>query len=200
MLVEGFPHARDNLFHGLLPTLLGALEHHLVVNLQDESVAQLLELLRLFQLEHGERHDVGGAALDGRVDRRPLEVRAHVHLAGGDAYEGPPPPHEGARVSRLSRVRFGLLLPREHLGPVGVPRLEHGLRLGDGDAPVLGEAVRRLAVGDGEVERLGLAPLRAEDVLEQRRGRRALGVVPLEQTVAAINSLAHVLEHAHRRA
>ena len=53
-----------------------------------------------------------------------------------------------------------ILLPLLDLGPVVVPRLEHFLGLLGGDAPVLGEPEGRLAVGDGEVEGLGLWSLR----------------------------------------
>mmetsp|Transcript_48772 Transcript_48772/g.135321 ORF Transcript_48772/g.135321 Transcript_48772/m.135321 type:complete len:353 (-) Transcript_48772:899-1957(-) len=197
--VKGLLHARDRLRLGLCGVLRGPLEDHLVVDLQQHAVAQLLEPFRASQLEHRQRHDVGGAALDRRVDGRALQVATHRRRAV-DAIELTVAAHQRARPAVRVRVGDRLLLPLPHLGPVRVPRLEHRLGLGDGDAPILREAVRRLAVGNREVERLGAPPLRAEEVLEQRRRRLALGVVPLKQAVAALDRRAHVVKHPHRGA
>ena len=49
--------------------------------------------------------------------------------------------------------------------------------------------MRRLAVGDREVERLGSASLRAEKIFEEGRRRITLRVVPIEQAIAIVHRL-----------
>eukprot|EP00322_Chrysochromulina_rotalis_P014650 CAMPEP_0115865680 /NCGR_PEP_ID=MMETSP0287-20121206/19848_1 /TAXON_ID=412157 /ORGANISM="Chrysochromulina rotalis, Strain UIO044" /LENGTH=417 /DNA_ID=CAMNT_0003320203 /DNA_START=300 /DNA_END=1549 /DNA_ORIENTATION=- len=197
--VERVLHARDDLGLGRERVLLGALEDHLVVDLEEQRVAELPEHLGALHLEHRERHDVCRATLDRSVDRGALEVRDGRARAALDAFQQAVASHQRTRPAGAMRRPDGLLLPLQDLRPVRVPRLEHRLGLAHGDAPVLRETVDRLAVGDRKVERLGTAALGAEDVLEERRGRLALGVVPLQKHLAPLHGVSHVIEHAHRR-
>ena len=129
-------HAAHDLLLGRERVLLRPLENDLIVDLEEEPVAELGENLGALDLEHREGHDVGGAALDGRVDRGALVVRHDGARAGLDALELPVPPHESSSPASLVGASDGLLLPFAYLWTVCVPRVEHRPGLAHCDAPV----------------------------------------------------------------
>ena len=52
-------------------------KHQFVVNLKDHGALEAFALKAVVDADHGELHDVGGGALDGRVDRVPLGMAAY---------------------------------------------------------------------------------------------------------------------------
>lgn len=90
----------------------------------------------------------------------PLSPRTHTyaHLHLHPPRPSSPLPHAPCPAAHL------------HLWPIRIPRPQHLVCLVNRHPPVLGQTVRRFAVGDGEIERLCAATLRAENVFEKRRG------------------------------
>mmetsp|Transcript_63479 Transcript_63479/g.127475 ORF Transcript_63479/g.127475 Transcript_63479/m.127475 type:complete len:311 (+) Transcript_63479:340-1272(+) len=180
--------------------LLGAFKDHFVVDLKQQPVPEALEHRAVVDLHHGEHDNIRRSTLDRRVDGGALSVAPEPRPRRSDVVELAVPPTQSPREAGAARLLDHVLLPRLHFGAVGVPRLEQPFRLLHRHAPVFAQAVRGLAVRDGEVQRLGFAPLRAVHVLDEGRGRGAFGVVPLEQHFAVLHRFPHVLEHAHRGA
>mmetsp|Transcript_39722 Transcript_39722/g.119390 ORF Transcript_39722/g.119390 Transcript_39722/m.119390 type:complete len:490 (-) Transcript_39722:1952-3421(-) len=193
-------HALQDLLERLLGRLLRTLEYDLIVNLHEQYPPQPLENLGSVDLDHGHHDDVGRSPLDGGVDARPLGVPHELPILPHGVGELTVSSHEGAGVPLPPCERLGLRLPLQHLRTGAVPRVEHILGLLPADAPILAEAVGSLPVRDGEVERLGLASLGGEFVLEHGLVGFALAVIPLQQALAVVHLLSDVIEHPQGRA
>mmetsp|Transcript_1342 Transcript_1342/g.3933 ORF Transcript_1342/g.3933 Transcript_1342/m.3933 type:complete len:218 (-) Transcript_1342:345-998(-) len=177
LVAEGVRHYVHQPPLRLVGALERALHDDLVVHLQQHGVAQLAQALVARDLHHGERDNVSRRALDGRVYGGALRVAARLRVLGVDVGQGAAAAQQRAHRAVAPRLLAHALLPVAHLGARVVPRLDRLLRLADRHIPILGQPVRRLAVRDGEVERLGLAPLCAVFVLYQRSIWRRRGVL-----------------------
>mmetsp|Transcript_29160 Transcript_29160/g.72049 ORF Transcript_29160/g.72049 Transcript_29160/m.72049 type:complete len:718 (-) Transcript_29160:848-3001(-) len=185
----------------LLLVLLRPLQDHLVVDLHQQVVPQLLQPRAPGDLQHGQHGDVRRAALDGRVDGGPQRMLPPLLVARGRVRQIAVAPQQRAHLALLRRVLVLHLLPGAHLRAVAVPQVHRLLRLLGGHSEVLGQAVGGLAVRDGEVEHLGFAALVGEHVLDQRGslrplGEGALGPV-LEQALPGVHRLSDVRVHPH---
>mmetsp|Transcript_4299 Transcript_4299/g.17283 ORF Transcript_4299/g.17283 Transcript_4299/m.17283 type:complete len:225 (-) Transcript_4299:629-1303(-) len=180
----------------LVRRLDGTLDDDLVVYLQQHCVPQFAQPRVTGHLHHGQRDDVRRRALDGRVDSRALRATTRARVFGGDVRQRTSPAQQRAHRTVAPRLLPHTLLPVAHLRSRVVPRLDSIFRLLHGHIPVLGQPMRCLAVRDGEVQRLGLAPLSAVLVLNQRR----VWVAPcllLEQARAVRDIILYERIHVH---
>ena len=163
------------------------------MHLQEKARLGNLALQRRVEIDHRLLDEIGRRALERRVHRHPLRVRAHVVVAVVEAGNGP-----HAAEDRLGAAGRARLLedrvearadPREPVEVGGDERL----RLGARHAELRGQRERPHAVEHAEVDRLGAAPLARGDGLrrdrEDLRRRRAVDVLPaperLEQRLVA---------------
>ena len=108
--------------------------------------------------DHGALDDVGGGALDRRIDRGPLAEPAARRVLLADRRHVDLAAEQRGDEARLA----GLLAHAVHVVPDTGIALEVGVDIGLGLGPLDAEVVRqaegRDAVDDAEVDRLGLAP------------------------------------------
>mmetsp|Transcript_36828 Transcript_36828/g.88050 ORF Transcript_36828/g.88050 Transcript_36828/m.88050 type:complete len:209 (+) Transcript_36828:396-1022(+) len=109
--------------------------------------------------------------------------------------EVPVPPHERAGGAFFLGGVLRCLLPLLNLWTTVVPSLEQSLGLFLAHAPVLAKAVGGFAVSYREVEGLGVPPLGGVLVLDHRLRWLAVGVVPFEDHLAALDRILDVFEH-----
>ena len=162
-------------------------ENELVVDLEEKADAGELRGERGVEGEHRLLDEVRGRALERRVHRHALGVRADVVVAVVEARNRADAPED--RLGAARRARF--LEDRVEAGPDPREAVEVGrdelLRLRARDAELRREGERTHAVEDAEVDRLGAPPLIRRHGTgfdaENLRRCRAVDVLPAPKDV-----------------
>ena len=149
---------------------------------------------------HGAADDVGGGALDRRVDRGAFEEAAHRRVLGVDLGIVHAPAEHGLDVA----VIVGEFLGRFHVVADAGEALEVGLdvlaRLLARNAELVGQPERRDAVDDAEVDRLGAPARLGRHVLDRHaehfRRRHGVNVEAVGERLLELRNVGDVGEHA----
>ncbi len=181
--------------------MLRHLEHQLVVNLQQH--ARRFEpgtLQRRAHPDHGAAQDVGGAALDRRVDRCALKVAAHTGIPRVDLRIMNPAAEDRLHEPHVMRA----LLGRVHVVADAGEALEIGLDVGAGllarDAELIGEPERGDPVDDAEVDGFGAPAHLGRHALDRHaehfRRRHGMNVEPVREGTFELRNIGNVRKNA----
>ena len=162
----------------LLDLVLRHLEHQFVVHLQQHLRVELLLRERGVHADHGAADDVGGGALQPRVDRGALVEGADRGVGVRDVGVVALAAEQREHVAVLLGERLGLVHVVADAGEALEIFLDVGAGLLARDAELVGEPERRDAVDDAEVDRLGAAAHLARHALHRHAEhlRRGHGV------------------------
>src|SRR5688500_9242103 len=162
--LDGLLHLRADQLLRFGDLLLRRFEDQLVVDLEEQARSQVSIGERLRHARHGGPGDVGGGALDRRVDRDALAGlrvdRAPAEQLGDESLATEQRAHPAVLLRRLDRP----IAPGAHAGVELEVARDEGVGLLLGDAEDLRERDRALAVDRGEVDGLGDAALLGGDV------------------------------------
>ena len=133
----------------------GNFEEQFVVDLQDHARFELALGELAVDGDHGQLDEVGGGALQRRVDGGALGEAALIGIAALDVGNGTDAAEERAHDARLARGFQSLFDERFHAGVAREVAVDVGARFGLRNAQLRGQAEGRDAVDDAEVDGLG---------------------------------------------
>ena len=172
----------------LLDLVLRHFEHQFVVHLQQHLRVELLLRQRLVHADHGAADDVGGGALQPRIDRGALVEGADRGVRGADVGIVAFAAEQRHHIAVLFRERLGLLHVVADAGEALEIFLDVGAGLLARDAELVGEAEGGDAVDDAEVDRLGAAAHFGRHVLDRHaehfRRRHGVNVEAVAERLA----------------
>ncbi len=188
--------------HGnrFLHLLVRHLEHQLVVHLEKHLRAELCFFQRLVHADHGAADDVGGRALDRRVDRRALLEGAKDRLRGADFGIVRAPPEQRLHIEMLAAERLGGIHVAADAGEALEIAVDVVRRLAARDAELRREPEGGDAVDDAEIDRLGAPADHRVHALDRhaehfRRGH-GVDVEPVGEGLDELRDVGDVREHA----
>ncbi len=158
------------LAHQLLhlgPLIVGDLDDQLVMHLQQHPRPHVVVPQRTVHAQHRDLDDVGGAALDRRVERHSLGHLPPLPVVAGQIGQITAPPQDRRGVAVLARLVDDL--PQVVADPAEPGEIGVHLRLGvlGGDPQLLRQPVGRQAVGQPVGHRLDPAPQFVVDLADR---------------------------------
>src|SRR5690349_3649526 len=186
--VGGADHLAGDDLRRPLHLLRRALEEQLVVDLQDRARPHALRGERLVRAHHRDLDDVGGGALDDRVDGQPLAELARLPVAGADLGDLAAAAEQRRDVAVLLGLLDRVLHELRDGGEAGQIAVDELLRLALVGLQAVGETVGGEPVDDPVVDHLGLRAHADVELLRRQLEDRAggLGV----DVLAALEDLA----------
>src|SRR6185312_7034490 len=180
---RGFLHHAAHGGDKFLGFAVGGFEHQFVVHLQQHLCFQLFLRQRVGHADHGAADDVGGCALDRRVDRGAFGAPAHARDFGIDLADMDAPPKQGFDIAVVARELLGRFHVIADAGETLEVFLDVIVGFAARDAELVGETEGGNAVDDAEIDRFGPAAhfgrhafhRHAEDL--RRRHRMDVGAV-----------------------
>src|SRR4029077_18191171 len=161
----GGGHLRPHQLERRVHLLRRALEEELVVDLQHQAGRHPLLPQAGPAAHHRHLDDVGGGALDHRVDSKALTEAPRVRVAGAQLGDRPAAPHQGGHVALLLRPFDHFLAEAAHRREALEVAGDEFLRLFARDVEAVGQAEAGQPVDDPEVDHFRFRALADVDLV-----------------------------------